>query len=92
MKTTICHYQMDRLRIGFVKFILEGYDNVAVLSTLTSDPISGKAVVRIAVAPGCESLVTKILNELEAVFLMTDAQNPIALLSSDTKDNLTDSP
>lgn len=48
---------MDRRQISFVKFILDGYDNVAVMSTV--DP--HRAVVQIAIAPGCETLVKNIL-------------------------------
>lgn len=62
--TTVRHYQMDRLRISFVKFILEAYDNIAVLSTVTADPVSGKALVRITAAPGCDALVKGILDDL----------------------------
>lgn len=62
METIYRCYRVDRRRISFVKFILEAYDNVAVLSTL--DPRSG--VVRIAIAPRCESLVDGIMKSLAA--------------------------
>jgi hypothetical protein len=51
---------MDRSQISFVKFILEAYDNVAVMSTL--DP--RQALVQVIIAPGCETLVDGIMNGL----------------------------
>ena len=62
METIIRCYRVDRRRIGFVKFILEAYDNVAVLSTLDAR----KGIVRIAIAPRCESLVDGIMQSLAA--------------------------
>lgn len=53
---------MDRCQISYVKFILEAYDNVAVMSTL--DPRQG--LVQVAIAPGCETLVKGIMNSLAA--------------------------
>jgi hypothetical protein len=60
MQTTVRCLTLERSRISFVKFILEAYDNVAVLSTL--DAHAG--IVRIAIAPGCETLVDGILRDL----------------------------
>lgn len=67
METTRRCYRLDRHQISFVKFILEAYDNVAVVSTL--DPRQG--VVQISIAPGCETLVAGIVSglaeEVEAI-------------------------
>ncbi|MBR9987852.1 MAG: DUF4911 domain-containing protein [Desulfosarcina sp.] len=60
METTRRVYRVDRCRIGFVQFILEAYDNVAVLSTL--DP--RQALVQVVIAPGCESMVDGIMTGL----------------------------
>lgn len=57
METTKRCYRVDRRQIGFVKFILEAYDNMAVMSTL--DP--RQAVVQITIAPGCEAMVDGIM-------------------------------
>jgi len=57
MKTTLRYYQMDRRQISFVKFILEAYDNMAVITTL--NPY--QAVVQVAIAPGCEKVIGDIL-------------------------------
>lgn len=55
---------MARCQISFVKFILEAYDNVAVLSTL--DP--RQAVVQVTIAPGFESMVDSIMTSLGGDF------------------------
>jgi hypothetical protein len=51
---------LDRCQISFVKFILEAYDNVALVSTL--DP--RLALVKLLIAPGCESMVDEIMTDL----------------------------
>jgi hypothetical protein len=60
VETTRRCYRVDRHQISFVKFILEAYDNVAVMSTLDSR----EALVQIAIAPGCETMVDGILTGL----------------------------
>lgn len=72
MKTSIQYYHVDRTRISFVKFILEAYDNTAVLSTLDSE----KGLVQLTIAPGCESLVTGVMQSLGAQF-------PVACVAPD---------
>ncbi len=57
METTRRVYRVDRRQIGFVKFILEAYDNVAVMSTLDSQ----QGLVLIIIAPGCETMVDGIM-------------------------------
>ena len=64
LETTRRCYRVDRHQISFVKFIIEAYDNVAVMSTL--DP--QLAVVQITIAPGCETLVDGIMNSLAGEF------------------------
>lgn len=59
-ETTKRCYRLDRCQIGFVKFILEAYDNVALLST--RDPRQG--LVEVMIAPGCEALVDGIMSGL----------------------------
>lgn len=60
MKTTQRIYRMDRRQISFVKFVLEAYDNMAVVTTLDAR----HAVVRITIAPGCEGVVKEIVDDL----------------------------
>ena len=73
METARRVYRLDRCQISFVKFILEGYDNVALVSTL--DP--RLALVQVLIAPGCESMVEEIMTGLGAelrVVPVDDAQ------------------
>jgi hypothetical protein len=52
---------MDRREIHFLKFILEGYDGVAVLKTVDRE----KGVVVLLIPPGCEEEVSMIIDELK---------------------------
>jgi hypothetical protein len=60
VETTRRVYGVDRSQISFIKFILEAYDNVAVLSTLDSR----LALVQVVIAPGCETMVDGIMTDL----------------------------
>lgn len=61
-KTTIeRYYRVDRRQIHFLKFILEGYDGIAVLRTM--DPQEGLVVLHIG--PGCQSIVDMIIQDLQ---------------------------
>ena len=54
------YYRVDRREIHFLKFILEGYDGVAVLRTLNSQ----EGLVALHIGPGCESTVDMIIQDL----------------------------
>ena len=54
------YYRVDRRQIHFLKFILEGYDGMAVVRTL--DPPQGLVVLHIG--PGCQSVVDMIVRDL----------------------------
>jgi hypothetical protein len=73
MKTTVQTYRVDRRQISFIKFILEAYDNMAVVTTL--DPY--QAVVRVTIAPGCESAISDILNGFAHEFGMVALDQPV---------------
>ncbi|HPA15050.1 MAG TPA: DUF4911 domain-containing protein [Desulfobacterales bacterium] len=60
METIEKHYRTDRREIGFLRFIFEAYDGIAVLKTL--DPEQG--VVALHISPGCEGDVETILRDL----------------------------
>ncbi len=64
---TIKRYcRVDRSEIAYLRFILEAYDGIAVLETL--DARSGIVVFHIA--PGCESDLDAILQDLENDFML----------------------
>ena len=77
-------YEVDRSQISYIKFILEAHDNVAVMSTI--DP--RQAVVQLRIAPGCERLVRKIMNDFSNEFTVRPIDpetlcNPATRVSSD---------
>ena len=62
LKTTVRrYYRIDRREIHFLRFILEGYDGVAVLRTI--DPERGLVVLHIG--PGCQDTVDMIIHDLQ---------------------------
>ena len=60
LRTTRRHYRLDRRDISFLRFILEAYDGMAVLTT--RDAALG--VVSITMAPGSEALVEGVITAL----------------------------
>ncbi|MDY6832735.1 MAG: DUF4911 domain-containing protein [Thermodesulfobacteriota bacterium] len=67
-KTSRRYFRMDRREIAFLRFVFEGYDGLAVLTTL--DAAAGTVVL--SIAPGCEDEVEKILADLKKEILMED--------------------
>jgi len=52
--------------VGFFKFILEAYDGIGVVETI--DPLT--AIIKLHIAPGCESDVEGVLIELQKEILI----------------------
>ena len=61
LQTVTKYLRIDRREIAFVKFIIEAYDGIAVVSTL--DPMAG--IVKLSIAPGCETDVEMVLQDLK---------------------------
>jgi hypothetical protein len=66
------YYRIDRREIHYLKFVLEGYDGVAVMRTL--DPQAGLVVLH--VAPGCEDVVDTIIDDLKGCIRIEGAGPP----------------
>ncbi|MBT8359211.1 MAG: DUF4911 domain-containing protein [Desulfobacterales bacterium] len=62
------YYRVDRREISFLKFILEAYDGLAILTTVDSK----KGIVVINIAPGCEADVKMILQDLKQSVMIED--------------------
>lgn len=62
------YYRIDRREISFLKFILEAYDGLAVMTTVDSK----KGIVVINIAPGCEADVKMILQDLKQNVMIED--------------------
>ncbi|MFH0810538.1 MAG: DUF4911 domain-containing protein [Pseudomonadota bacterium] len=58
--STIAVYRLDPALIHLLRFSLEGYEGVALLTTLDSR----RGLVRLHIAPGCEDVVGGLLREL----------------------------
>ena len=61
MKTIKRLFRVDRRDINYLQTTLESYDGMAVVSTL--DPT--QAYLEIRISPGCEQLVSELLNSLK---------------------------
>jgi hypothetical protein len=60
MRTSRVVLKVDRKDVSYLRWTVESYDGMALVSTL--DPAA--ACVEIRVAPGCETMVTDLLNHL----------------------------
>jgi len=68
MKSAERHYRVDKQQIGYLRFILEGYEGIASLTTV--DPMMGQILLR--VPPGCDAEVDMLLADLAGeVYLET---------------------
>jgi hypothetical protein len=61
VKTIKRTLRVDRREIGFLKFILEAYDGIATITTLDAQ----RGIVLLRIAPGCESDVEAVLQDLK---------------------------
>lgn len=61
MKTIHKLFRVDKSRIGFLKFIFEAHDGLAVMTTLDAK----EGLVRFAIAPGCMEEVEAVLGDLK---------------------------
>ena len=68
MQTVHKMYRVEKNRIGFLKFIFEAYDNLAVLTTL--DPAEG--LVRLAIAPGCSFEAFAVMEDLKKDIMINE--------------------
>jgi len=60
------YYRVDRKDISLLRFIFEGYEGIAGVTTLNS--ATGQIVINIA--PGCEPDVESVLQDLEEQIYM----------------------
>ena len=60
MKTVRYRYQVDRRDIGYLRATIESYDGMAVVRTL--DLVA--AVIELLIAPGCESRIEELVEDL----------------------------
>ena len=68
MKTILKEYRVDKTRIGFIKFIFEAHEGIAVATTL--DPKTGH--IRLAIAPQRTQSAFRIIEDLKKDFLFNE--------------------
>ena len=68
MKTILKEYKVDKTRIGFIKFIFEAHEGIAVATTL--DPKKGH--IRLAIAPERTESAFRIIEDLKKDFLFDE--------------------
>ena len=66
LKTIKKYFRIERREICFLKFIIEAYDGIAILTTI--DPAKGIIVINIA--PGCEEEVEMIIKDLKQTIMI----------------------
>jgi hypothetical protein len=69
VEATQRYYRVDRREIFFIQSIIEGYDGLAMMSTI--DPTRG--VIRLSMSPGTETDVSDILQDLKASGILIEA-------------------
>ncbi len=71
MDTIQRYYRVDRREIFFIQSIFEGYDGLAMMSTI--DPTRG--LIRLSMSPGTETDVSDILQNLKTSGILIEAMN-----------------
>ena len=61
METIHKKYRVEKSRIGFLKYIFEAYEGLAVVTTLDS----GTGLIRLAIAPGCVEEACEVMEDLK---------------------------
>ena len=68
MKTIQKKYRVDRKKIGFIKFIFEAYEGIAVVSTIDSK----KNLIMLSISPDLVEESDVIVNDLKKDFLFDE--------------------
>ncbi len=68
MKTIQKKYRVDRKKIGFIKFIFEAYDGIAVVSTVDAR----KNLIMLSISPDLIEESDIIVNDLKKDFIFDE--------------------
>ncbi len=60
METIRKSYLVDKSRISYIRWIIESYDGMAIVSTINQVD----AAIELKIAPGCESIVNELVHSL----------------------------
>jgi hypothetical protein len=72
LETTRRYYRIDRRQIAYLKFILEGYEGLANLSTIDAE----RGVVVVHISPGCEDDFESLIEDLGRHMIIRTASGP----------------
>ncbi len=72
LETVKKYYRIDRREICFLKFILEGYEGLALLSTCNSE----EGIVVLKVPPGCEAEANCLMQALQKEIMIEERRPP----------------
>ena len=75
MDTKNRYYRIHEAGIGLLKFLIESYEGVAVIRTISTVD----SVIEIMIAPGFEAEVEAVIDELRDEFQITDIERPEGL-------------
>ncbi len=64
MKTFVKEYMVDKTRIGFIRFIFEAYEGVAVVTTI--DPKTGH--IKLSIPPEQKNIAFMVVEDLKKDF------------------------
>jgi len=81
LKTIGKLFSIEKKSVGFVKFIFEAYDGIAVVETINRHA----SIIKLHIAPGCETDVDDVLNELKKDILIEPV---IAEIAKDNKNQI----
>ncbi len=68
METITKLYNINKSDIGFIKYVFEAYDGLAVVSTIKSE----KDTIAIYIAPGCEEEADELVEQLSETVKMEE--------------------
>ncbi|MCK5163772.1 MAG: DUF4911 domain-containing protein [Desulfobacula sp.] len=68
MKMIHKEYLVDKIKIGFIRFVFEGHEGVAIATTLDSK----KGVIRLAIAPDRLKTANMIVEDLKKDFMFNE--------------------
>ncbi|MFO7964738.1 MAG: DUF4911 domain-containing protein [Desulfobacterales bacterium] len=66
-ETTKQYFRVDRREIGFIKFIIEAYEGLAVAGTEDAE----NGYMKFSVAPGCENEFAALISELKKEIMIS---------------------
>ena len=70
METLKKYYRIDRRNISFLRFIFEGYDGIALVTTINAE----QGVIKLSIAPGCMEEVGSVLHKLKKTILIEETE------------------